>query len=122
MKQLTEFFLDRLESDFKGLYPHNFERALKSITCVQIRSIHRDGFKMPPPPPQERKMLPSCHGNQPKSLKRGKKCLHTGQNITSYRNSAKLIFFGSESEQRFFIFFFSWFFSLVWKEFVPLKS
>ena len=45
MKQLTEFFLDRLESDFKGLYPHNFERALKSITCVQIRSIHSDGYK-----------------------------------------------------------------------------
>ena len=45
MKQLTEFFLDRLESDFKGLYPHNFERALKSITCVQIGIIHTDGFK-----------------------------------------------------------------------------
>ena len=29
----------------KGLYPHNFERALKSMACVQIGSIHIDGFK-----------------------------------------------------------------------------
>ena len=30
---------------FKRLYPHNFERALKSMTCVQIESIHIDGLK-----------------------------------------------------------------------------
>ena len=30
---------------FKRLYSHNFERALKSMTCVQIESIHIDGFK-----------------------------------------------------------------------------
>ena len=29
----------------KGPYFHNFERALKSMTCVQIKSIHIDGFK-----------------------------------------------------------------------------
>ena len=29
----------------KGLNPHNFERALKSMTCVQIGSAHIDGFK-----------------------------------------------------------------------------
>ena len=29
----------------KGIYPHNFERALKSMTCVQTGSIHIDGFK-----------------------------------------------------------------------------
>ena len=28
-----------------GLYPQNFERALKPMTCVQIESIHIDGFK-----------------------------------------------------------------------------
>ena len=33
------------EHSFKGLYPHNFERALKSMTCIQIGSIHIDGFK-----------------------------------------------------------------------------
>ena len=32
-------------SVFKGFYPHNFERALKSMTCVQIESIRIDGFK-----------------------------------------------------------------------------
>ena len=31
--------------DFKGLYPRNFERALKSMTYVQIGSIRIDGFK-----------------------------------------------------------------------------
>ena len=30
---------------FKWLYPHDFERALKSVTFVQIESIHIDGFK-----------------------------------------------------------------------------
>ena len=30
---------------FKRLYSHNFERALKSMTCVQIGSIHIDGIK-----------------------------------------------------------------------------
>ena len=29
----------------KGHYPHNFERAAKSVTCVQIESIQIDGFK-----------------------------------------------------------------------------
>ena len=29
----------------KGHYPHNFERAAKSMTCVQIESIQIDGFK-----------------------------------------------------------------------------
>ena len=29
----------------KELYPHDFERALKSMTCVQIGSIHIDGLK-----------------------------------------------------------------------------
>ena len=29
----------------KRLYPHNFEKALKSMTCVQVESIHIDGFK-----------------------------------------------------------------------------
>ena len=29
----------------KGLYPHNFEKALKSMTCVLVESIHIDGFK-----------------------------------------------------------------------------
>ena len=29
----------------KGLYPQNVERALKSMTYVQIESIHIDGFK-----------------------------------------------------------------------------
>ena len=29
----------------KGLYPHSFERALKSMTCVQIESIRIDSFK-----------------------------------------------------------------------------
>ena len=33
------------EHSLKGLYPHNFERALKSMTCIQIGSIHIDGFK-----------------------------------------------------------------------------
>ena len=27
------------------LYPHNFEKALKSVTCVQIGSINIDSFK-----------------------------------------------------------------------------
>ena len=30
---------------FKELYSHNFEWALKSMTCVQIESIHIDRFK-----------------------------------------------------------------------------
>ena len=30
---------------FKWLYPHDFERAHKSMTFVQIESIHIDGFK-----------------------------------------------------------------------------
>ena len=29
----------------KGLYPPNFERTPKSMICVQIESIHTDGFK-----------------------------------------------------------------------------
>ena len=29
----------------KGLYPNSFERALKSMTCIQIESIHIDSFK-----------------------------------------------------------------------------
>ena len=29
----------------KGLYPPSFERTLKSMTCVQIASIHIDGFE-----------------------------------------------------------------------------
>ena len=29
----------------KGLYPHNFEMAVKSMTSVQIRSIHINSFK-----------------------------------------------------------------------------
>ena len=36
---------DFFPSLFKRLYPHNFERALKSMPCVQIESIHIDGFK-----------------------------------------------------------------------------
>ena len=30
---------------FKGLYPHNFERTLKSMTRVKIESIYIDSFK-----------------------------------------------------------------------------
>ena len=66
----------------KGLYPHNFERALKSMTSVQIGSIHIDGFKNVQ---KKFKMEPRCHGNQPKSPKRGKKCLHAGENILSWK-------------------------------------
>ena len=51
---------------FKGLYLHNFERALKSMTCVQIGRIHIDGFKNVQ---KKFKVVPCCHGNQPKSLK-----------------------------------------------------
>ena len=29
----------------KGLYLHDFERALKLMTCAQVESIHIDGFK-----------------------------------------------------------------------------
>ena len=29
----------------KGLYPPNFEKILKSMTCAHIESIHFDGFK-----------------------------------------------------------------------------
>ena len=64
----------------KGLYPHNFERALKSKACVQIESIHIDGFENVK---KKLKMVPHCPGNQPKSPKRGKKCLHAGQNMLS---------------------------------------
>ena len=44
---LSLFLLCRVFIEFliKGLYPHNFERTLKSMTCVQIGSIHTDGFK-----------------------------------------------------------------------------
>ena len=28
-----------------GLYLHNFERALKIMTCAQVETIHIDGFK-----------------------------------------------------------------------------
>ena len=69
------FFVDIL----KGIYPHDFERALKSMTCVQIGSIHTDGLKNV----KKIKMVPRCHGNQPKCPKRGEKCLHAGQNISS---------------------------------------
>ena len=34
-----------IQNLFKGLYPHNFERVLKSMTCAQKGSIHIDGFK-----------------------------------------------------------------------------
>ena len=34
-----------IQNLFKGLYPHNFERVLKSVTCAQIWSIHIDGIK-----------------------------------------------------------------------------
>ena len=59
--------------------PLNFERALKSTTCVQIESIHFDSFKYVI---KKLKMIPRYHGNQPKSPMLGKKCLHTGQNIS----------------------------------------
>ena len=80
---------------FKGLCPQNFERALKSMTCVQIESIHIDGFKNVNNNKKKKikiKMVPRCHANKLKSPKRGKICLPTGQNISSYRNSAKLNF------------------------------
>ena len=32
-------------TNVRELYPHNFERALKSMTCVQIGSIHIDKLK-----------------------------------------------------------------------------
>ena len=64
---------------FKRLYPHNFERALKSMTCVQIESIHIDALKIT----KKTKTLPRCHDNQSKSPKREKICLHAGQNISS---------------------------------------
>ena len=34
-----------IQNLFKGLYPHNFERVLKSMTSAQIGRIHVDGFK-----------------------------------------------------------------------------
>ena len=51
----------------KGHYPHNFERAAKSVTCVQIESIQIDGFKNVKK--KKIKMVPRCHGNQPLSPK-----------------------------------------------------
>ena len=39
------FFQIFYSTAIKGLYTYNFERVLKSMTCVQIRSIHIDGFK-----------------------------------------------------------------------------
>ena len=44
-----------------GLYPPNFERTLKSMTCIQIEGIQIDG---------KFKMLPRCHGRRPKFPKR----------------------------------------------------
>ena len=58
------------------------------MTCVQIGSIHIDSFKNG----KKIKWAPRCHGNQPKSPKRGKKCLHAGKNISSSRNIVKLNF------------------------------
>ena len=45
-----------------GLYPLNFERTLKSMTCIQIEGIQIDG---------KFKMLPRCHGKWPKFPKKG---------------------------------------------------
>ena len=45
-KNTTKFQVLRVSRKLlKEVYPHNFERALKSMTCVQIGSIHIDGFK-----------------------------------------------------------------------------
>ena len=46
------------------------------MTCVQIESIHIDGFKNVK---KKFKMVPRCHGNQPKFPERGKKCFHVAQ-------------------------------------------
>ena len=59
----------------KELYSQNFERALKSMTCVQIESIHIDDFKNVK---KNLKMVPCCHGNYQKFPKMGKKCFHVG--------------------------------------------
>ena len=52
-----------------GLYPQNFERGLKSMTCVQIERIQFDSFKNVK---KTFKMIPRCYGNQLKSRERDK--------------------------------------------------
>ena len=43
--QCSDHHCTKNEVDHQGLYPPNSERALTSMTCVQIGSIHIDGFK-----------------------------------------------------------------------------
>ena len=70
-KNTTKFQVLRVSLKLlKEVYPHNFERVLKSITCVKIGSIHIDGFKNVK---KKFNMVLRCHGNQPKSPKRVKK-------------------------------------------------
>ena len=57
---------------------------------VQIESVNIAGLKNVII--KKFKMVPRYDGNLPKSLKRCKKCLHAGQNILRWRNSAKLNF------------------------------
>ena len=73
----------------KGHYPHNFERAAKSVTCVQIESIQIDGFKNVKKKKKSKWYPVAMETNH---YPRSKKCLHVGQNISSLRNSAKLNF------------------------------
>ena len=46
-RTISFFLLHNLKvfTNVRQLYPHNFERALKSMTCVRIGSIHIDKLK-----------------------------------------------------------------------------
>ena len=106
----------------KELYPHNFEWALKSMTCVQIESIkNQNGALLPWQPTKIPVKGQKISSRRPKYLKLEKQ--RNTKFLTCYCDIMKQclkwsIFFivhlkihngGFEWEQRFFIRFFSCF-------------
>ena len=56
------------------------------MTCVQIRSIYIDGFENVK---KKIKMVPHCHGSQPKSPKREKNVFTPAKIFQVRENGAK---------------------------------